>query len=120
MTDFRVCLVTVPDRDTGETLARCLLEQRLAACVNLVPGCRSLYWWDNAICCDDEVLMIVKTAAAQLDELTAHVLSNHPYACPEVVALPIDSGSPAYLSWLSQSLRAAPSGSGQLSEDVRP
>src|ERR1017187_849869 len=104
MSDFRVCLVTVPNQGAGEALARSLLEQRLAACVNLVAGCQSFYWWENAICSDSEVLLMIKTEASRLDGLIAHVRANHPYTCPEVVALPIEGGNPAYLDWLAQSL----------------
>lgn len=105
MTDFRVCMVTVPNPETGEALARSLLANRLAACVNLVPGCRSFYWWENAICDEREELLIIKTHSAQLPALIEHVRSNHPYSCPEVIALSIEAGSAAYLEWLSQSLQ---------------
>ena len=115
MSGYQVCMVTVPNAETGESLARSLLEQRLAACVNMVPGCRSFYWWENAICDDSESLLIVKTHSTRLPALIDHVRSHHPYSCPEVIALPVESGNPAYLDWLAQSLQITPQ-SGHISD----
>ena len=100
MTDLRLVLVTAPDEPTAERLARALLTTRLIACANLVPAVRSLYWWQGAIDDAREVLMVLKTTAAQLDALTAAVEREHPYDCPEVLVLPVDGGSDAYLRWL--------------------
>ncbi|MDP7113740.1 MAG: divalent-cation tolerance protein CutA, partial [Myxococcota bacterium] len=73
---------------------------RLAACVNIVPTIRSVYRWKGAIEKDEESLLVIKTTAARLAEVIEHVVRVHPYEVPEVVALPIDDGLPAYLSWL--------------------
>ena len=76
----------------------------MAACVNVVPGVRSFYRWEGEVQNDDEVLMIIKTDAGHLEQLTERLVAEHPYECPEVVALPIVGGYEGYLSWLSESL----------------
>ena len=98
--DVRLVLVTAPDEPTAERLARSLLEARLVACANLVPAVRSLYWWQGAIEEGRETLLVLKTTTAQLDALTAAVEREHPYDCPEVLALPVAAGSDAYVRWL--------------------
>lgn len=96
----QVVLVTAPDLDTAARLGRALVEERLAACVNLVPGLRSIYRWEGALHDDAEVLLLVKTRTDRLEALSARVKELHPYALPEVLALPASGGSPAYLEWL--------------------
>lgn len=96
----QVVLVTAPDLDTAARLGRALVEERLAACVNLVPGLRSIYRWEGALHDDAEVLLLVKTRTDRLEGLSARVKELHPYALPEVLALPASGGSPAYLEWL--------------------
>jgi periplasmic divalent cation tolerance protein len=98
--EVRVVLITAPDADTGASLARTLVEERLAACVNLVPGIRSIYRWKGVIEEGDEVLMVVKTQAARCEALAARVNELHPYDVPEVLELPIGGGSQAYLDWV--------------------
>ncbi len=93
-------IVTAPDRQTAEALAQQLLEQRLAACVNIVPGLRSHYWWQNQIESAEEVLMLVKARRQDLATLTELVRSSHPYDVPEVIALEIVGGLSAYLDWV--------------------
>ena len=102
-----VVLSTAPDEAVAAEVAGALVEAKLAACVNLVPGVRSLYWWDDKLQDDAEVLMICKTDASRLDELTAKLQRVHPYDCPEVVALPVAGGSADYLDWLRSVLGPA-------------
>ena len=94
-------LVTAPDAETGGRLARTLVEERLAACVNVVPGVRSVYRFEGAVHDDAEVLLIVKTRADRCDELAARIRALHPYALPEVLALAAVGGSAESLSWVS-------------------
>ncbi|MEE9609230.1 MAG: divalent-cation tolerance protein CutA [Myxococcota bacterium] len=96
----RVVFITVPDPDTGARLARTLVEERLAACVNLVPGVRSFYRWEGAVQEDDEVMLVVKTRAERCDALALRVRDLHPYDLPEVLELPAVGGSAAYLEWV--------------------
>lgn len=102
MTDDRglLVLVTAPEGETAERLARGLVEARLAACVNVVPGLRSFYRWEGKIADDAEVQLLIKTREGRFDALVAWVQEHHPYDVPEVIALPIERGAAPYLAWL--------------------
>ena len=99
--EFVVLFVTAPDGQSAETLARSLLEERLVACVNIVPGLRSLYWWEGEVQTSDEVLMLLKGRRSDIDAVTERVRDLHPYEVPEVIAAEISGGLQAYLDWLS-------------------
>lgn len=99
-----VVLSTAPDEDTAAHVAGVLVESRLAACVNIVPGMRSVFWWEGELKSEKEVLLICKTDAHHLERLTEALQREHPYECPEVVALPVDGGAPEYLGWIAQTL----------------
>lgn len=92
--------ITCAHRDQAATIARHLVEHRLAACANLLGPVESWYWWDGRIQEDREVVLLAKTVAGRLEDLTAAVISLHTYACPCVVALPISVGHAPYLAWL--------------------
>jgi periplasmic divalent cation tolerance protein len=98
--DVQVTLVTAPDEDVARRIARALVEEGLAACVNLVPGVRSVYRWRGAVQEDVEVLLVVKSRADRAEALGARVRALHPYDLPEVLALPTAGGSAAYLDWV--------------------
>jgi periplasmic divalent cation tolerance protein len=100
---FEVVLITAPDLEVARGLARALVEARLAACVNLVPGVRSLYRWQGAVQEEAEILLVVKTRAAQAPELERMVRERHPYQVPELLRLPVQGGSAPYLTWLRES-----------------
>ncbi len=110
LSDALVVLVTGPDRDTMERLARTLVEERLAACVNLLGGLRSIYRWEGSVEEADEVLAIVKTTRGGLNALAERVRELHPYDVPEVLALPVEGGSEAYLDWVSESVGSSGDG----------
>jgi periplasmic divalent cation tolerance protein len=95
-----VVLVTAPSKDVGEDIARTLLEQKLAACVNVVPSIASIYTWEGELCSDEEVLLVIKSTRAAFDELAVVVRRVHPYDVPEIIALPIIAGTPDYLNWI--------------------
>lgn len=95
-----VVLVTAPDGQVAETLARELLEGRLVACVNVVPGIRSLYWWEGEIERSDEVLMVIKARRDDVGAIAAKVAELHPYQVPEVIATDVVEGLEAYLRWV--------------------
>jgi periplasmic divalent cation tolerance protein len=97
----RVALSTAPDAETAARIARVLVEERLAACVNLVPGVRSLYRWKGRVEDAGEVLLLIKTRAERLDALAARLRALHPYELPELVALPATGGLGAYLDWVA-------------------
>lgn len=101
-----VVLVTGPDADGLLALGRTLVEERLAACANVVPGVRSVFRWEGKVEECDEVLALLKTTAGRLDALTRRVRSLHPYDEPEVLAIRSAGGSASYHGWV----RAAVSG----------
>ena len=103
--EFFVILSTCPDTGTAERLGTALVEESLAACVNVVPGLRSIYRWNDAVQSDEEVLMLIKTTAARLEAARLRLVELHPYEVPEVVALPVADGHHAYLEWVSNSTR---------------
>ncbi len=100
MTDAIVVLVTAPDADKAAAIARVLVDEKLAACGNVVPGVRSIYRWKGKVHDEQEALLVLKTTAAHFEALRESVLELHPYAVPEVLALAVDSGSAPYLAWL--------------------
>jgi len=106
-TPYQAILITTPDRKTGLALARGLVGERLAACVNVVPGVRSVYRWQGKVEESPEQLLVAKTRRSLLRKLTRYVQENHPYAIPEVLALPVLGGNPAYLGWLGESTGSA-------------
>jgi len=107
MTDKIVVLSTCANEEEGEKLARLLLDQNLAACVNVVPGLRSYYHWKGAIESAAECLLLIKTSRELFEDLRTALETAHAYEIPEVVALPIVDVSESYLVWLEQHLRRA-------------
>jgi len=95
-----VVLVTVPNVGAADRIARLLVDEQLAACVNVVGPIRSLYRWEGAVHEDAEHLLVVKTRRTLLDRVDARVRALHDYDVPEVVALPVIGGSAAYLAWI--------------------
>ena len=100
----RVVLVTAPDPETARRLGRQVLEARLVACVNLVPGIESHYWWQGRLESAQEVLMVMKTTLDRIPMLQEAVLAAHPYDTAAFVVLPIESGSQRYLQWIQSSV----------------
>ena len=101
---YRLILCTCPDSASAETLARRLVEAALAACVNIVPGVKSVYSWQGELESATEYLLVIKTRTETYAELEALICANHPYEVPEIVSLSIDAGLPAYLAWMDSNL----------------
>jgi periplasmic divalent cation tolerance protein len=95
-----IVLTTLGADDDAAELARTLVEQRLAACVNVVPGVTSIYRWKEDVEQDDEQLLVIKTTAHLLDALQARLRELHPYELPEFIVVQVSGGSEAYLGWL--------------------
>lgn len=95
-----VVLATVPDAEAGRRLARTLLQERLIACANLVAGVTSLYRWEGEVREEGEGLLVMKTRSALVPRLVARIPELHPYALPEVLALRVEDGLPAYCRWV--------------------
>ena len=98
----QVALCTCPDTDTAKALAESLVDARLAACVNIVPGLLSVYRWQDQVEQEPEVLLVIKTTEARLAALTARIEQEHPYDVPEVISHPIVAGQENYLDWVRQ------------------
>ncbi|MCD9027125.1 divalent-cation tolerance protein CutA [Luteimonas sp. BDR2-5] len=103
-----VCFSACPDLATASRIAEALVEARLAACVNVLPAVRSTYRWEGRVTSDDEVLVIAKTTTERIDALTLRLRELHPYTLPEIVALPVAGGLPAYLDWVVAETGPAP------------
>ncbi|MBK7073913.1 MAG: divalent-cation tolerance protein CutA [Myxococcales bacterium] len=100
-----VVLSTLPDDERAVAIARALVDDGVAACVNLVPGVRSIYRWEGAVADDREQLAIIKTRRDRVDALVARLRELHPYQVPEAIVLPVAGGHAAYLAWVAQSVR---------------
>ncbi len=105
MTDALVVLVTTPTPERAAEIARALVEERLAACGNVLPAIRSIYRWEGKVQDEAEALLVLKTTRARLEALRERVLALHPYEVPEVLALPVETGSAPYLAWLAAETR---------------
>lgn len=103
-----IVLTTLPDPDSARDLARKLVEARLAACVNVMAPCQSIYRWQDKLNEDGEVPVIIKTTAANYERLEAFVRTHHPYELPELVAMDITRGLPGYLAWLTDETTEQP------------
>ena len=98
-------ITNCPDEASANRIALAVVEARLAACVNLLPRVQSVYHWQGAVESASEVPLLIKTTAARYDALQAAIRELHPYDVPEIIALPIAAGLPAYLDWLAAETR---------------
>jgi periplasmic divalent cation tolerance protein len=99
------CYVTCPTREGALAIARQLVEERLAACGNVLDGMQSVYRWDGAVHETEEAVLILKIRAELVERVAARVAELHPYECPCVAALPVTGGHPAYLDWIARETR---------------
>lgn len=101
-----VVLTNLPDRAVAERLAASLVEQRVAACVNILAPCRSVYRWQGSVQHDEEHPLLIKTTRAAYPALEAAIRALHPYALPEIVAVPVELGYAPYLDWVDAETRS--------------
>lgn len=101
-------LSTAPDRATAERLAHALVTESLAACVNILAPCRSVYRWQGEVCSEEEWPMLIKTPSDRLDALCARLRALHPYEVPEIVTFAASSALPDYLAWAVEQTRPLP------------
>ena len=99
--DCRLIFCTCPDERTAGRMAEALVDERLAACANLLPGITSIYRWEGQIQRDPEVLLLIKTTTERVAALTERLRALHPYEIPEIIAVPVTEGLPDYLSWVT-------------------
>ncbi len=102
MTKYLLVITTVPDAEAGQIIAEKIIEERLAACVNLSAAIQSLYWWKEKITQDQEYVLSIKTTNDAYARLEEKILQIHPYEVPEIIALPISGGNKAYLDWVER------------------
>ena len=100
--EYRIVLCTIDSIKNANELAHNLVKARLAACVNIVSGVTSVYEWENAICEENEYLLIIKTKSDLYKKLETKIKEFHPYEVPEIVSLKIDNGSKSYLDWIDK------------------
>ncbi len=105
--DYIQVLTATASRDDAQRIAAALVEQRLAACVQVIGPIASTYWWQGRVEQAEEWLCLIKSRRALYDELEQAIRARHPYETPEIMALPVIAGSPPYLHWLSQEVRQA-------------
>jgi periplasmic divalent cation tolerance protein len=106
--DAVLAYITCASAGEAERIGRAVVAERLAACINILPGMRSLSWWQGALTASEEAVLIAKTTAPLARALTARVVELHSYSCPCVVVLPLIGGNPGYLDWLAGAVRASP------------
>ncbi|NUO74108.1 MAG: divalent-cation tolerance protein CutA [Frateuria sp.] len=99
-----LCCCTCPDADSAQRIAEALVAERLAACVNHLPGIASTYRWQGEITTDSEHLLLIKTTTARFEALRERLLAMHPYELPELIAVPVERGHEAYLAWLQDAV----------------
>lgn len=102
--DVLVVFITCPVDETAPKIARLLVENALAACVNIIPSVRSIYSWQGALQDEQEALLVVKTTGDRFEALAERVRQEHPYEVAEIIALPLAAGSPLYLQWVADSV----------------
>lgn len=103
-----IVLCNVPEQALAEQIATTLLDEQLAACVNIMAACQSMYRWQGKIETASEIPMLIKSSKALYPRLQARLLELHPYEVPEIVALPLQDGLPAYLTWVAGELLSSP------------
>ena len=99
--DIRLVITNCPDEETANRIALAVVEAKLAACVNILPRVQSIYRWQGAVETAGEVPVLMKTTVARYAELEAAIRARHPYELPEIVAVPVEHGLPAYLDWVA-------------------
>jgi periplasmic divalent cation tolerance protein len=106
MTDVLAVFVTIDDRAEASRIAGILVREKLAACVNIIPGLRSIYTWQGEVCDDEEHLMVIKTQKEVFEKLEKRIRTLHSYEVPEIIALPVIDGSSDYLKWVMETASA--------------
>ena len=100
MTEAMVVLCTFPSAEKARQIGTHLVERQYAACINILPAMESIYQWKGKLCCEEEVLAVIKTSRGAFPLMSRELSSLHPYDEPEIIALPVVDGSASYLSWL--------------------
>lgn len=102
---YQLVLTTCPDENVAKAIAKHLVTNKFAACVNIIPNITSVYCWENELHCDNEVQLLIKTCSTQFSKLTKEINQLHPYDVVEVIALNIQQGDKHYLNWITNALK---------------
>lgn len=108
MTEFIIVFVTVGHEDEALTIARAVVEEKLAACTNIIPAIRSIYRWKGEICDDMERLLVIKTRSELFPALQHRIKQMHSYETAEIISFPISAGAPDYLQWILENTSPRP------------
>jgi periplasmic divalent cation tolerance protein len=103
---YIVILSTTSNAEEATTIAQKLVADRLVACVNIIPGIQSIYWWNNAVQTDQEVLMVMKTEKSRYQDVEQAIKSLHSYDVPEIISLPLENGFEGYLKWIENAVKS--------------
>lgn len=103
--DYIVIFITAGSESEGEKIAKGLIENKLVACVNIIPKIRSYYWWEEKLCNDEEVLLVAKSRKYLFEEICHKVKELHSYQVPEIIAFSLFDGSEDYLKWVSETIK---------------
>jgi periplasmic divalent cation tolerance protein len=99
-TPYQIILCTCPDKDSAEQLAHLLVNEHLCACVNILPGISSIYWWQGQVNSAQEYLLLIKAHKDHYQAIETSIKAHHPYELPEIIAVSIENGLPEYLHWI--------------------
>jgi len=100
MDDVMISWITCAHREEAEKIAETLVQEKIVACVNIIPGVTSIFFWEGKICREEEVLLMVKSVSTNQEGLIEKVKELHSYSTPEVISVPVQSGNPGYLQWV--------------------
>jgi periplasmic divalent cation tolerance protein len=104
MTDKMIVFVTCESREQADAIAEAVVGEKLAACVNVLPGVRSCYVWERKLMWSEEILLLIKTTRGRFEQLQERILGLHSYATPEIVSVSIEEGLQKYLDWIDESV----------------
>lgn len=104
MTKFVIVLVTAGSEEEAGKIADALLDKKIAACVNIIPSVKSVFWWEGKKETEEEFLLLIKSRTEIVDEVVEAVKANHSYDVPEIISIPVSNGSKAYLKWLGREI----------------
>ncbi|WP_440874958.1 divalent-cation tolerance protein CutA [Thalassotalea sp. PLHSN55] len=102
---FQIVLCTCPNSDVANVIAQTLVQEKLAACVNIIPKITSVYYWQDKVVCDDEIQLLIKTTNEKFALLAERIKSLHTYDVPEIIAVNIQQGDKQYLNWITESIK---------------
>ena len=100
-----IVFITTSSYQEGEKIAKILVEEKLVACVNIIPNIESIYWWEDRVCEEKEVLLLAKTKSSLFSKIEQKVRELHSYEVPEIIMVSIDKGSAPYLRWIRETLK---------------